>query len=216
MSTTPSRSLFPILVALVLPLVWALSACTSQPGVKQALTQTSNATRQVSQKADSKPVTQKSVEKTGTQALAATKPETPAASEQQIAAAISEPTAGEKVEISFLPLKGIPQTAQTKLSKQLYGSAGKYDVNLLNQNQPRSNYGLTGYFTALNDGSGTLLIYVWDIVDRNGKRLHRINGQERSGGTSPDPWRSIDDKQLTDVADHTMQSVQTWIASRKG
>ena len=32
--------------------------------------------------------------------------------------------------------------------------------------------------------SGTLLVYVWDVLDTGGKRLHRISGQETGGGGS--------------------------------
>ena len=201
------KSRFAVLATGLFCVLFVLPACTSQPGVKQAVKQTSTQKTKKAKTATAQTQT--------AQALTATRQTQAEKSGQQIENITNNDGTSQKVEISFLPIKGIPQTAKTKLSKEMQSSAGKYQVSLLSQNQPTSDYGLTGYFTALNDGSGTLLIYVWDIVDQNGKRLHRINGQERSDGTSPDPWRSIEDEQLTNVADRTMQSVRTWIASQK-
>jgi hypothetical protein len=37
---------------------------------------------------------------------------------------------------------------------------------------------LRGYFSAMTEGKDTTVIYVWDVYDPAGTRLHRINGQQ--------------------------------------
>ena len=77
-----------------------------------------------------------------------------------------------------------------------------------------AQYQLKGYFSALNDGSGTVLVYVWDVLDRNGVRIHRISGQERGGSSSGDPWAGIDTAMLERVASSTMASLRGWASGR--
>jgi hypothetical protein len=88
-------------------------------------------------------------------------------------------------------------------------------LNLLSPTQPGAAYRVQGYFSALSDGSGTLLVYVWDVLDASGKRVHRINGQERSGSTNVDPWQSITDDELRRVADRTTVQLKSWVETRK-
>ena len=47
--------------------------------------------------------------------------------------------------------------------------------------------------SALAEADGTTVIYVWDVFDMGGTRLHRIQGQERQPGTSNPsaPWSQI-------------------------
>ena len=113
--------------------------------------------------------------------------------------------------ISFLPVEGAPQSAVTTLSNSLRESARRHGLTVALANQTQSKYRVKGYFSALNDGSGTLLIYIWDIIDANGKRLHRINGQERSGTEKPDPWQAITNTELQRVADATAGSLKSWL-----
>lgn len=77
-----------------------------------------------------------------------------------------------------------------------------------------ARYQVKGYFSALNDGGEVVLVYVWDVLDANGNRVHRISGQERGGSASGDPWAGIDNGVIDRVARLTMSGLRSWISTR--
>lgn len=117
--------------------------------------------------------------------------------------------------MAFLPVEGAPQSAVTTLSKSLRSNAQTQGLSLIGPSQSGAAFRVKGYFSALNDGAGTLLVYVWDVLDASGKRVHRINGQERSGTSKSDPWQAITEVELGRVANRTTQSLKSWIDTRK-
>ena len=142
------------------------------------------------------------------QSATALVPETPS-TQTQIASVASG------TSLSFLPIEGAPAGAVQQLSKSIQRSANNHGLALRPSNDPSPQYRVKGYFSALNDGTGTLLTYIWDVVDANGKRLHRINGQERSGSRSTDPWQSITTAEIDRVADTTAASLKSWVDTRR-
>ena len=116
--------------------------------------------------------------------------------------------------VAFLPVSNAPQSAVTNLARSIRSSAQSYRVPVVASFQQGAKYQVKGYFSALEDGSGTLLVYVWDVLDRNNKRVYRINGQEQSNAKSSDPWGAVTPQMLNRVADNTMAQLKSWLASR--
>lgn len=134
---------------------------------------------------------------------------------------LQPPTATQEVAsldtskaVTFLPFEGAPQTKTASLTRLLNSSAQSKGLNILPATRTGAKYRVKGYFSALNDGNGTLLVYVWDVVDGTGKRLHRINGRERTGTSRTDPWQAITDKEMQRVADDTTVRLKTWVDKR--
>lgn len=126
----------------------------------------------------------------------------------------SEPAIDNTRAISFLPFEGAPQTKTASLTRLINQSARSDGITVLPSTRASAPYLVKGYFSALNDGNGTMLVYVWDIVDSTGKRLHRINGQERTGTSKTDPWQAITDTEMQRVAEATTARLKTWIERR--
>lgn len=116
--------------------------------------------------------------------------------------------------VAFLPVSNAPQTAVTNLARSIRSAAQSKGVPVVASVQQGAQYQVKGYFSALEDGSGTLLVYVWDVLDRNNKRVYRINGQEQASGKSADPWNAVTPQMLNRVADNTIAQLKTWLASR--
>jgi hypothetical protein len=122
---------------------------------------------------------------------------------------------GEKLSpVSFLPVTGAPQSAVTNLASSMRQAAQREKVPVVVSLEQGAKYQVKGYFSALNDGNGTILVYVWDILDQNGVRVHRISGQERGGGSTGDPWSGINADIYSRVAEATMSSLRTWMSTR--
>jgi len=113
--------------------------------------------------------------------------------------------------IAFLPVVGPPQFAVSSLSSAIRRSANSNAITIISDGQPGASYQVKGYFSALDDGSGTILVYIWDILDRGGKTLHRISGEERTGARKTDPWAAIDNRLIDRVVGRTMQNLRQWI-----
>ena len=137
-------------------------------------------------------------------------PPNPAIDESNQQTASLAPTAG----VSFLPVLGPPQAAVSKLSSAIKHSAQSNSVTLLSGAQRGAIYQVKGYFSALDDGSGTRFIYIWDVLNAQGKKVHRISGEERTGKRSSDPWQSVGSDMINKVVERTMQDLRGWMNSR--
>ena len=116
--------------------------------------------------------------------------------------------------MTFLPFEGAPATKTASLTRLLNSSAQSNGLTILSATRTGAKYKVKGYFSALNDGTGTMLVYVWDVVDGSGKRLHRINGRERTGKTRTDPWQAITDEEMQRVASATTSRLKSWVDKR--
>lgn len=151
-------------------------------------------------------------------ALAAEPTPSPAANvtEQQTAQQTQQVASLDTAKaISFLPVEGAPQGKVSELSASLQKSTASHGLTMLPASNPGNSYQVKGYFSALNDGTGTLLVYIWDVQDKSGNRLHRINGQERSGAVRSNPWQAITETELAKVADNTAAQLKSWLETRK-
>ncbi|MCP4184467.1 MAG: hypothetical protein GY761_14330 [Hyphomicrobiales bacterium] len=113
--------------------------------------------------------------------------------------------------VAFLPVVGPPQFAVSSLSSAVRKSARNNAITIISNGQPGASYQVKGYFSALDDGSGTILVFIWDILDRSGKTLHRISGEERTGSRKTDPWAAIDTQMIDRVVARTMLNLRQWI-----
>lgn len=116
--------------------------------------------------------------------------------------------------VAFLPVSNAPQTAISALSASIRKAAADNQVPIVASIQEGAAYQVKGYFSALEDGSGTLLVYVWDILDRNNKRVYRISGQETSSNKSADPWSSVTSTMIDRVAVSTLSQLRSWLSTK--
>lgn len=113
-------------------------------------------------------------------------------------------------KFSFAPVTGAPGNVLSNLSAQLGQEAVAQNVALVPSGDPQANYVIKGYLSAVGDPSGTILVYVWDVFDASGRRVHRISGQETSSNGSQDPWLGVDGETVSNVARRTVASLVAW------
>jgi hypothetical protein len=134
---------------------------------------------------------------------------------QRAAASPAIATAGSG-GIRFLPIIGAPVQAVTPLSKQLGASARAEGLAIKSSTDTTSDHILKGYFSALNDGGKTTVVYVWDVLDDSGNRLHRIQGQDTVAGTAADPWSAVPPETMQAIATKTIDAYLEWRHSGAG
>ncbi len=116
--------------------------------------------------------------------------------------------------VTFLPVSNAPQVAVSNLAKSIRTASANNGLPVVASIADGAQYQVKGYFSALEDGSGTLLVYVWDVLDRNNKRVYRINGQEQTASKSSDPWGAISPDMLDKVANTTVTQLKSWLGNR--
>ena len=118
--------------------------------------------------------------------------------------------------IRFLPIIGAPVEAVTPLSKRLGAEARSNGLTIRSAADNSSKYILKGYFSAMNDNGKTTVVYVWDVLDGGGARLHRIQGQESVSGTASDPWSAVPARTMEGIAQKTIREYLDWRGSVPG
>ncbi len=137
----------------------------------------------------------------------------PSSQPQQQTAALA-PSGG--ASIRFLPIIGAPVQAVTPLSRQLGAEARAKGLTILPSADTSANNILKGYLSAFEDGSKVTIVYVWDILDANGARLHRLQGQESVASRGGDPWSAVTDGVMQKIAAKTLDDYQAWRQSGRG
>ncbi len=115
--------------------------------------------------------------------------------------------------IRFAPIVGPSVEAATALSQSLSAGARQRGIAMAGSSDT-SSYLLRGYFTPLVEGRETTVIFVWDVYDPEGNRVHRISGQERAASGSGDGWNAVPSSSMQAIGGSTIDQFATWIASR--
>ncbi|MDQ1196227.1 hypothetical protein [Agrobacterium sp. SORGH_AS 787] len=132
--------------------------------------------------------------------------------QQQTAALASSGAAS----IRFLPIIGAPVQAVTPLSRQLGAEARAKGLTILPSADTSATNILKGYLSAFEDGGKVTVVYVWDILDANGARLHRLQGQEAVASRGGDPWSAVTDGVMQKIAAKTLDDYQAWRQNGRG
>lgn len=144
--------------------------------------------------------------------LSETTAEEPAAA-QQPQAPVAAITTSARVQ--FAPVVGATAEASTPLAARLAARARDRGIGLVGAGDGGATHILKGYFSAISDDGETTVIYVWDVMDPAGTRIHRIQGQAKSAAGG-DGWSSVQSATMEAIADQTVDQLAAWLVSRQG
>ena len=100
------------------------------------------------------------------------------------------PGIAARTRLRFDPIVGATVDVATPLTERLAQRARARGITLAGSADPSTTHVLKGYFSTLTEGGKTTVIYVWDVYDASGNRLHRINGQQKSSGKG-EGWAAV-------------------------
>lgn len=142
----------------------------------------------------------------GTTVPAASVAGSPATTAPQVAA-----LPASDVRMRFAPIIGAPVEKVTALSRRFSVRAKEQKVTIVGSTDQTATHVFKGYFSVLSEGANSTVVYVFDILDPGGSRLHRIQGQEVvTGSSSTDPWAAIPATTLEKIADKAMAEFAAW------
>ncbi|MBO6537880.1 MAG: hypothetical protein JJ969_00665 [Rhizobiaceae bacterium] len=118
--------------------------------------------------------------------------------------------------IQFAPVIGAAAEAVPALSARLRARANQRAVTVAGSGDPAVTHVMKGYFSAFTDRGETTVIYVWDVLDPAGNRLHRIQGQQAETGTGGEGWNAVTAPTMEVIADRTVDELAVWLSSSSG
>ena len=125
---------------------------------------------------------------------------------------VAAPVKGAAAKFAFAPIEGVPIQILQAMSNALNQQAVSQRVSVVPSTDPGAVYTVRGYLSAVAEGSNAKLVYVWDVSDRQGTRLHRVTGQEIGGAfRNGDPWTGIGVANINEAARKTMESLAAWV-----
>jgi hypothetical protein len=183
-----------------------LSACT--PNAKDVL-EPSTITPPAASAQPAQPMSAAPGAAPATPASAATP--APPTNPAQAAAALS------KTRLQIAPIVGASVEAATPLTAELQTRAKQRGITLAGSADQAATHVLKGYFSTMTEGKDTTVIYVWDIYDPAGNRLHRINGQQKAASVNAaEGWPAVAPATMQAIADQTIDQFAAWLGGSAG
>ena len=127
-----------------------------------------------------------------------------------------------KTRLQIAPIVGASVEAATPLTAELQTRARQRGITLAGSADQTATHVLKGYFSTMSEGADTTVIYVWDVYDPSGNRLHRINGQQKapsvnSGASAGgDSWKGVSPATMQAIADQTIDQFAAWLGGKAG
>ena len=118
--------------------------------------------------------------------------------------------------VKFAPIVGATVEAATPLTERIAVRARERGIQLAGNGDTASTHVLKGYFSAITEGNKTTVIYVWDVLDPAGNRLHRIQGQMQAPAGRRQGWASVSSQTMQGIADQTVDQLAAWLGTRSG
>ncbi|MEZ2329222.1 hypothetical protein AB6802_05825 [Mesorhizobium sp. RCC_202] len=150
-------------------------------------------------------------------ASAATSPTTTSPAPAAAPAASPTPTQTAvlaKTRLQVAPIVGAPVEAAGPLTAELQTRARQRGLTLVGSTDQTATHVLKGYFSTMSEGKDTTVIYVWDVYDPSGNRLHRINGQQKAPSAgSGEGWPTVAPAIMQSIADQTIDQFAAWLGS---
>ena len=117
--------------------------------------------------------------------------------------------------IRLSPVVGAPANAVQVMSRRIATRSAEQGIGLVPPGTSGATHDMKGYFSAITESGKTTVIFVWDVFDARGKRLHRIQGQESSPGSSPDGWSSVSSRMMERIGTRTVDEFAEWLQGQK-
>ncbi|MGX1308868.1 ABC-type transport system substrate-binding protein [Amorphus suaedae] len=113
--------------------------------------------------------------------------------------------------VAFEPFTGMPGNIADSLAQEIAVQAEANGIKLVQRVGAPATYRVKGFLSAVSSDNGANVVYVFDVFNASGKRLHRISGERQAGISSGDPWSGIATAQLTQIATDVIFQLDVWL-----
>lgn len=114
-------------------------------------------------------------------------------------------------KLFIAPIIGAPLEVVTPLSLRFDTIVKTQSIPLATNMETDADYILKGYFSNLIENNQTTVLYVWDVMDKQGNRVHRLQGQEKVSGKNG--WAAVPATTMSKIADDTLTDYFRWVSA---
>ena len=118
--------------------------------------------------------------------------------------------------VQILPFSGLPVTIADGIYRAFRSAAETEGVTLVHRLEEPATWRVQGHYVALGHSTTTTVIYTWDIYDAGGRPVHRIIGQEVTGGAEGDAWAAVESSVQTRLAQRALRDLKAWLKRNPG
>ena len=113
--------------------------------------------------------------------------------------------------LEIAPVTGAPRGAVPPLSRAMAERGREIGLDFT-RGGGITTHTLRGFFSINDDGGEVRVVYIWDVVTPEGRRVHRIRGQETIPGTlnGADPWRGVSPDTMRRIGRSTIDRFAQW------
>lgn len=125
----------------------------------------------------------------------------------QAAPAVNAAIAATRLDIA--PVTGAPAGALNPLSRAMADRGREIGLGFA---RGGGTHTLKGFFSVNDDGREVRVVYIWDVLDGSGRRVHRIRGQEIVPGSvgGRDPWSAVTTQAMQRIGRETIDRFADW------
>ena len=120
---------------------------------------------------------------------------------------------GPSQPVTIAKMIGPPSKVEKDLKAELGAAGRSRNVTIVPSG---GTYTVRGYLSTSPDGNNYKVAYIWDVLDKSGKRAHRILGEQAIPKRGSDPWAGVNKQALTAIATKTMTDLARWLPKQSG
>lgn len=129
-----------------------------------------------------------------------------AAGAQQTATFAAKPNA----TVAFESIDGPPPPVFQNLVQSISDEVQSRRIPVVTRSGP-ADYRVRGYLAAYAAGGRMAVSWVWDVYDAGGRRALRIEGEAPIAGKAGDPWGSVNDAVVRQIARAGMERLAVFL-----
>ena len=111
--------------------------------------------------------------------------------------------------LEIAPVTGAPAAAIGPMSRAMASRGREIGLDFT-RGGTITTHKLRGFFSVNDDGAETRVVYIWDVLSPQGRRLHRIQGQERLPASGGDAWRAVSTGTMERIGRSTIDRFADW------
>jgi hypothetical protein len=113
--------------------------------------------------------------------------------------------------VAFERIDGLPEGQFRKLVSNLTHEADARRITVVSRSST-AQYRVKGYAAAQIRGKQTMIVWVWDVYDRNQQRVTRLGGEETASNRQKG-WGAADDQVLQSMAHEGITQLAAFLAA---
>ncbi|MFV0294830.1 MAG: hypothetical protein ACK5JT_01770 [Hyphomicrobiaceae bacterium] len=118
--------------------------------------------------------------------------------------------------IALAPIIGPPSQVAQQLRNDVTQASVNHRITILPDRDPNANFGMRGYIVAAREQGAIKVSYIWDVTDKAGKRINRIQGEEMASAAagSSSPWAAMTPSVTQAIGGKVAAQLATWLPTQ--